>query len=176
MDEDTTRLSAEGQATIEAVDGYLDGAIRDGRPIEALIATRQLGQIATDRAREAARVATEGSWSWTDVGRALGVSKQAAHEKLRARIHGKIDKELSKLTRVEEEGHAKIARRAQRGREKLDLHSPPTPKGESARRRLDEWERRQHEKLSRDLQNARKELARAERTIEDKLNTRGSAP
>lgn len=168
-------LSAEGRAKIDAVDGYLERAIRDGRPIEALIATRQLGEIANDRAKEAARLATEGSWSWTDVGRALGVSKQAAHEKLRTRIHGKIDKELSRLDRAEEAGHAKITRRAQRGREKLDQHPHPTPKVESARQRLDEWERRQHEKLSHDLRKARKELARAEQTVRDKLDEKGSA-
>ncbi|MGH2921798.1 MAG: hypothetical protein ACRDKU_07030 [Gaiellaceae bacterium] len=177
MTEDTTgyELSAEGQAKIEAIDGYLERAIRHDRPIEALIATRRLGEIANDRAKEAARVATEGSWSWTDVGRALGVSKQAAHEKLRARIHGKIDKELSKLDRAEKAGHTKIARRAQRGREKLDQRPQPTPKAESARQRLDEWERRQHEKLSGDLQRARKELARAEQTVQDKLGKKGSA-
>jgi hypothetical protein len=174
---DTARyeLSAEGQAKIEAVDGYLEQAIRDGRPIEALIATRGLGEIANARAKEAARVATEGSWSWTDVGRALGVSKQAAHEKLRARIHGKIHQELSKLDRAEKAGHAKIARRAQRGREKLDQLPQPTPEAESARVRLDEWERRQHEKLSRDLQKARKELARAEQTVQDKLDKSSAA-
>jgi hypothetical protein len=177
MTEDTTssELSFEGQAKIAAVDGYLERAIRDGRPIEALIATRRLREIANDRAKEAARVATEGSWSWTDVGRALGVSKQAAHEKLRARIHGKINRELSKLDRAEKAGHAKIARRAQRGREKLDRLPQPMPKAESARQRLDEWEQGQHEKLSRDLQEARKELARAERTVEDKLEQKGSA-
>ena len=82
MNEDVTgyELSAEGRTKIEAVDGYLERAIRDGRPIEALIATRRLGEIANDRAKEAARVATGGSWSWSDVGQALGVTKQAAHE------------------------------------------------------------------------------------------------
>ncbi len=164
-------VSAEGQAKIEAVDGYLERAIRDRRPIEALIATRRLGEIANNRAKEAARAATEGSWSWTDVGRALGVTKQAAHEKLRARVHGKIEGKLSKLERAEKVGHAKIAGRANRGREKLDRH----PHVESARHRLDEWERRQHEKLGRDVQKAREQLGRAEQAVQDKLDKKGSA-
>jgi hypothetical protein len=177
MNENTTRyeLSAEGQAKIEAVDGYLEQTIREGRPIEALIATRRLGEIANDRAKEAARVATEGSWSWTDVGQALGVSKQAAHEKLRARIHHKIDKKLSKLDRAEQAGHAKIARRAKRGREKLESAPPAHAKVESARQRLDDWEGRQHEKLSREVQNARQRLARAEQAVQDKLDENASA-
>ncbi len=177
MTGNTTRyeLSAKGQAKIEAVDGYLERAIRDGRPIEALIATRRLGEIAHDRAKEAASAATEGSWSWTDVGRALGVTKQAAHEKLRARVHGKIERKLSKLGRAEKAGHAKMARRTKRGREKLDQYSQPTPKVESARQRLDEWERRQHEKLSHDLQKAREHLGRAEQAVQDKLDKTGSA-
>jgi hypothetical protein len=145
-------LSPEGQTKIDAVDGYLEAAIRDGRPIEALVATKRLGEIADARAKEAARVATEGSWSWTDVGGALGVSKQAAHEKLRARIQGKIDEKLSKLDQAEQAGRAKIARRAKRGQ------------------RSPEWEARQRDKLSRDVQKARDELARAQQTVEDKLD------
>jgi hypothetical protein len=176
MDEDTTgyQLPAEGQAKIDAVDGYLEQTIRDGRPIEALIATRRLGEIADARAKEAARVATEGSWSWTDVGRALGVTKQAAHEKLRARIHDKIDKKLAKLDRAEQAGHAKIRRRAQRARDKLDKHAQPTAKLE-ARERLSEREQRRHEKLGRDVQKAREELARAEQTVQDRLDETDSA-
>jgi hypothetical protein len=163
-------LSPEGHDKIQAVDGYLKRAIRDGRPIEALVATRRLGEIVGGRAKEAARVATEGAWSWTDVGRALGVTRQAAHEKLRTRIHDKIERELSKLERVEKARHAKIARRAQRGRKELDQHALPTPKVETARQRLDDWERRQHEKLGRDMRKAREQLVRAERTVQEKLD------
>jgi Skp family chaperone for outer membrane proteins len=168
-------LSAEGQASIEAVDGYLAEAIRDDRPIEALIATRRLGEIADSRAKEAARVATERSWSWTDVGRALGVSKQAAHEKLRARIQDKLDQARSKLEHAEQDGHAKIAQHAKRAREKLDQHPSPTPKVEAARQRLSEREQRRHQRLSRDMQKAREELARAEQKVRDDLDNQGSA-
>jgi hypothetical protein len=171
VNETTTRCepSSEGEARIEAVDGYLEQAIGDGRPIEALIATRWLGEIVDARAKEAARAATEGSWSWSDVGRALGVSKQAAHEKLRA----KIDKHISKVERAEQAGHARIARRAERARDRLDQYSHVSPKVEAARERLDEWERGRHEKLGQDVQKARDKLARAERKGQEKLNDKG---
>jgi hypothetical protein len=176
MNEDTAyELSAEGHARIEAVDGYLEQAIGDGRPIEALIATRRLAEISDARAREAARVATEGRSSWTDVGRALGVSKQAAHEKLRARIQDKLDKQRTKVEQAEQAGHAKIARRARRGREKLDQVPFPSPQVDAARQQVTEWERRKHEKLGRDVQKAHEELARAEQTVRDNLDKKGPA-
>jgi hypothetical protein len=176
MNEDTAyELSAEGRARIDAVDGYLEEAIGDGRPIEALIATRRLAEIADARAREAARVATEGTSSWTDVGRALGVSKQAAHEKLRSRIQDKLDKQRTKLEQAEQAGHAKIARRAQRGREKLDQVPFPSPQVDAARQRLTDWERRKREKLGRDVHKAHEELARAEQTVRDNLDKKDSA-
>jgi paraquat-inducible protein B len=176
MEEKAARhqLSAEGQASVEAVDDYLEQAIRDDRPIEALIATRRLGEVAEARAKEAARVATEGPWSWTDVGHALGVTKQAAHEKLRARIQGKLDKQLSKLGQAEQAGHAKIAARAKRRLDKLDQRPHPTQKMEAARHRLSEAEQRQHEKLSQDMQKAREELAQAEQTVRGKLAKQAS--
>ena len=166
-------LSPEGRSRIEAVDGYLEETIRDGRPIEALIATKLLGEIATDRTKEAARVATESSWSWADVGAALGMSKQAAHEKLRARAQKEIDKGRLTLDRADKAGHDKITRRAMRKRERLDQVAAVSPEIESARQRIDEWERRQHEKLNRGVEKARDEIARAEQSVQDKLDRKG---
>ena len=163
-------LSPEGTVRIGAVDSYLEDSIRAGHPIEALIATRWLGEIASDRAKEAARVATEGSWSWSDVGRALGMTKQAAHEKLRVRVHDEIAKGLSKLEEAEEAGRAKITRRADRGHDGLDRAAPFSPKIDSARQRIDEWERDQHDKLSRKIEKARETVARAERSVQEKLD------
>lgn len=174
MDEKATsyELSPEGDLKIKAVDGYLEEAIRDGRPIETLIATRRLGEIINDRAKQAARVATADSWSWTDVGSALGMTRQAAHEKLRQRVGDEIDKGLAKLERSEKAAHAKITRRAMRGREGLDK-APFSPKVESARRRIDEWEQGQHDKVSRKVQKGREELTRAEQTAQEKLDRKG---
>jgi hypothetical protein len=165
-------ISPEGLAKIEAVDGYLAETIREGRPIETLIATKRLGEIMNDRVKEAARIATAGSWSWTDVGKALGMTRQAAHEKLRARVRDEIDKGLAKLERGEKAGRTKITRRAMRGREGLDK-APSSPKVESARQRIDEWEHAQHEKLSRKVQKAREDLNRAEQSVQEKLDRKG---
>jgi DNA-binding transcriptional regulator YiaG len=133
---------------------------------------RVLGEIINDRTKEAARVATAGSWSWADVGKALGMTRQAAHEKLRARVRDEIDKGLAKLERAEKAGRAKITRRAMRGREGLDK-APFSPRVESARQRIDEWEQGQHQKLSRRVQKARDELDRAEQAVQEKLDRKG---
>jgi hypothetical protein len=177
MNESATRyeLSPDGRAKIEAVESYLEQTIRADRPIEALIATRQLGEIVDTRAKQAAQAATEGSWSWTDVGRALGVSRQAAHEKLRARIQDKLDKTLAKLDEAEQAGHAKIARRAERRRDKLDQVPRPSPKLDTPRERISGGELRRHEKLSRDMAKARAKLAQAEQKVNDKLGDKGTA-
>ena len=86
------RNSAEGRA-IDAVDGYLEeiGAGRPNRGADRHPTARR------DRRRsgEAARVATEGAWSWAHVGQALGVSVQALHESF-ARIQDKLDKKRAK--------------------------------------------------------------------------------
>lgn len=157
------KISHEGRAKIEAVDGYLEQAIRDDRPIEALAATKVLGEVLDARARQAAGAATAGSWSWTDVGLALGVSKQAAHAKLRADARGKLAKARVKLDRAEKEGHTKIAHRARRRRDKLEKHIELSPRAQAAREALSEKEQREHDRLSSDMQKARVNLSRAER-------------
>lgn len=163
-------LSSEGAAHVAAVDGYLKETIQDGRPVEALIATKRLGEIVTERLKEAARAATDGPWSWSDVGTALGMTRQAAHEKLRERVHDELAKGLSKLEDAEERGHAKIARRAKRGREGLDRAGVVSPKVASARQRIDQWEDQQHAKLDRNVREGREEIARAEQSVGERLD------
>jgi hypothetical protein len=172
--EATYELSADGIIMIDAVDRFLEDTIRDGHPIEALIATRRLGEIARERTEEAARAATEGAWSWSDVGNALGMTRQAAHEKLRSRVQEKLAQGLSKLDEAEQKGHAKIARRAKRGRERLDEIPQVFPKVEVARERIADWERRQHDKLDRKTRKARSEIARAERSALGRIDQKAS--
>jgi hypothetical protein len=167
--DDTYELSPEGNAHLMAVDSYLAEAIEEGRPLETLVATKRLGQIIDARARDAARAATAGSASWTDVGKALGVSRQAAHEKLRAHVRDQMEKGRSKMERAEQAGRAKIRRRATRGREGLDK-AVPSPTLDLARQRIDDWEKDEHDKLTRKMEKAREDLKRAERSVETKLN------
>jgi hypothetical protein len=169
MTEDRHELTPEGRTKIEAVDRYLEETIRDGRPIEALIATKRLGEITNDRTREAARAATDGSWSWTDVGDALGMTKQAAHEKLRARVHEHMEKGRTTLDRAEKKAQAKIEGRAARGRAKLDKAPSVSPELAEGRKRIDEWEQRKLDKLRRGIEKAHEELEKAERLAQEKL-------
>jgi hypothetical protein len=170
----TNEISPEGIAALGAVDGYLEAAIRDGRPIEALMATRRLGEVVNQRSKEAARAATDGSWSWTDVGRALGMTKQAAHEKLRARVHDDLAKGMAKVDKAGQKAHAKIGRKAERGRSGLDRAAPHADV-ESARQKIDDWEQEKHAKLDRDISRARDEIARAEKSVGEKFDRKADS-
>lgn len=163
-------LSPQGSARIQAVDSYLDESIRSGRPIEALVATRRLGEIVNSRAKQAARAATEGPWSWSDVGSALGMTRQAAHEKFRGRVGEEIAKATAKLDKAEQVGRTKIKRRADRGRQGLDRAAPFSAKVDAHRERVDEWEQNKNEKLARKIEKARKIVVQAERSVQQKLD------
>jgi Skp family chaperone for outer membrane proteins len=156
-------LPDEARAQIEAVDVYLESAIAEGRPIEALSACRALGTVIERRTKEAARAAVEGSWSWANVGDALGVSKQAAHEKLSHRFRGVQDK----LDRREQEGHERITKHADQERNKLNTSADE--RAQEARAKIDQREREHHDKLTKRIRATREKVAQREEKAKARL-------
>lgn len=148
-----SELSDGAQARIDAVDEYLALAIEAGRPIEALYACQALGTVIQRRTREAAQAAVSSTWSWANVGDALGVSKQAAHEKLSRHIRSAQEK----LEQGEQTGHQKI--REYYGQARENLNARPG-KREQAR----------HDKLTKQIQAAREQVTRQEQKAEAKLD------
>jgi hypothetical protein len=80
----------------ELVDRVRDrlGELTHERPLAALTAVARLEGIATASARTAASAAQDRDHSWAEIGTALGVSKQAAHQRLARRTQPEIDPEL----------------------------------------------------------------------------------
>lgn len=68
---------------LDNLDDLLDrvAALVDDRPLAALVVLRQLTARADGLTRQAATTAREAGTSWEDIGRALGVSRQAAAER-----------------------------------------------------------------------------------------------
>lgn len=64
----------------------LETAIRSEDPQEALRAVSALRHLADQLEGRAVRAAREQGWSWTQIGDALGVSRQAVHKRLRRDI------------------------------------------------------------------------------------------
>lgn len=56
----------------------------------------------------------------------------------------------------------------------MDQVPPLSTKVESARERIDDWERSQHDKLNRKVGKARDEIARAERSALAKIDRKAS--
>jgi hypothetical protein len=156
-------LPDEARARIEAVDAYLESAIEEGRPIEALSTCRALGTVIERRTKEAAQAAVESTWSWANVGAALGVSKQAAHEKLSHTFQRVQDK----LDRSEQEGHEKISKHADQARKKLNTRSDQ--RAQEARAKIDQRERARHDKLTQRIQASREKVAQQEEKAKTKL-------
>ena len=65
----------------EILDAQLGAAIA-ADPVRALAAISELRGIAAERERQAVRAALE-HHTWAEIGRALGVSRQAAHQRYR---------------------------------------------------------------------------------------------
>jgi Skp family chaperone for outer membrane proteins len=156
-------LPDEARARIESVDAYLESAIAEGRPIEALSTCRALGTVIERRTKEAAQAAVESAWSWTNVGEALGVSKQAAHEKLSHKFQGVQDK----LDRREQEGHQRITKHADQERQKLRTRSDE--RAQEARAKIDQREQAHHDKLTKRIQATREKVAQREEEARAKL-------
>jgi len=155
---DDIELPDTARTNIEAIDAYLGQAIGEGRPIEALVAIKAIGEVMDIRVKEAARAAAEGVWSWADVGDALGISKQAAHQKLSLRalaIHERLD-------RREKAGHERVSRKFQHARETMKKHpAARDPKrAQTIKQKLDERERARHERLRRRTKEVRAKLDR----------------
>lgn len=157
-------FSDEVRARIEAVDESLGRAIQADRPIEALSACRAMGTVIERRTREAARAAVDGAWSWADVGEALGVSKQAAHEKLSRRIQDVQDQ----LAQGEQTSHDKIREHFDQAREKLNRR--PGKRAREALEKVDRREQQQHDKLAEQMQAAREQVAREEKKAQARLD------
>ena len=56
------------------------------RPLAVLSAATELRRIADSYEAQAVREAREAGYSWADIGRAEGITKQSAHERLRERL------------------------------------------------------------------------------------------
>ena len=161
MEDDPAQPSGAGRDIVRRLDDLLGTTIESGNPIGALYTIRAVGEVASRRARQAANAAAAGAWSWADVGQALGISKQAAHQRLSEKLHQRS----ARLDQVEREGHDKIGRKFAHARERLAQHPKAATRADLADR-LEEAERRRHDKLSSRLQEAREKIDRQRQRYE----------
>ena len=155
MEDDTAQPSEEGRDIVTRLDDLLGRTIESGNPIDALHTIRATGEVASRRARQAANAAAAGAWSWADVGEALGISKQAAHQRLSETLRQR----RARLDQAEKEGHDKIGRKFAHARERLAQHPKAATRADLVDK-LEEAERDRHDKLSGRLQEAREKIDR----------------
>ena len=122
----------------------------DTDPLAALRLIRDVGDICTVRAKQAADAAVVSSSSWADIGAALGVSKQAAHQRLSS-TSPKLEEVLRRLDAAEVKEHAKIDRKMGDARAKIARH----PQRDRVEGILAEKEQEAHEKVSARMSRAR---------------------
>ncbi len=87
----------DARSAIDALDALLGSMIGDDRPVDALATIRAVGHVLEVRSSEAAKAAIDGTSSWADVGDALGISRQAAHQRLGTKLDRKVAHVREKL-------------------------------------------------------------------------------
>jgi hypothetical protein len=153
---DQTPLPADGEAAVTSLDALLGTMIAEDRPIDALATIRAVGDVLNTRSPEAAKGAIDGASSWVDVGDALGITRQAAHQ----RLSTKIREVQERLDAAEAAKHEKIAERYAKGRASIDEYDHPivAEKLAKVREKLDRHEAKEHAKLARKAAATRSKL------------------
>jgi hypothetical protein len=81
----------------EDLEAHWVASVDDGDPLEALRAVHRLRAGLLDWESHLARAALARGETWETIGAALGISRQAAWERLRGRISGEIEAERARL-------------------------------------------------------------------------------
>jgi hypothetical protein len=84
-------------ATPTELEASWRAAVDDSDPLAALRAARQLREALLDWESQLARAALAAGETWETIGAALGISRQAAWERLRRGIAGQIEAERQRL-------------------------------------------------------------------------------
>ena len=152
------QLPDDARPIVEGLDGLIASMIEDDRPVDALITIRAAGDVLAARSPEAAAAAVGGASNWSDVGGALGVSKQAAHQ----RLGSKVREIQERLDAHELAKSAKITAKYAKGRAAVDAHDHPLvqDKLDQVRAKLDRAELKEQAKLARKTAAARSKIAR----------------
>jgi hypothetical protein len=157
-------LADEARRAVEQLDEVLRSAIAEDRPIDALATIRATGDVLAPRSREAAAAATEAGSSWADVGQALGISRQAAHQ----RLGSKVIAQRQRIEEAERTGHERITAKFAKARTRLDRRAADPEHLAAARAQVDASERETHERLARKMRSAHEHLDRQERKRQDR--------
>jgi len=157
-------LPDEARRAVEHLDEVLRSAIAEARPIDALATIRATGEVLAPRSSEAAAAATEAGSSWADVGEALGISRQAAHQRLGSKILAR----RQRLQEAERMGHERITAKFAKARTQLERRAADPEHLAAARARVDASERETRERLARKMRSAHEHLDRQERRRQDR--------
>ncbi|MET9562506.1 hypothetical protein [Streptomyces tauricus] len=90
---EATTVPGEVADLLDTVRVRLAG-LGEQRPLAALTAVARLEGIAAAAAVRAAGAVQHGGGSWADIGAALGVSRQAAHQRLARRVAAALDEQV----------------------------------------------------------------------------------